>query len=306
MIDLDLVIPVYNSAAGSAQLVSSLNELEIKQYFNLHVILVNDGSPDETHIAVQDALKEARFKHTYIRLAKNYGQHTATAIGLYYSRAPLVATIDDDLQHNPSDLILLHANMLKENADLVYGAFDEKKHHLLRNKGTKILQRILGSESEKYKMITSFRLMKQSTTGAFKSKQSNHYFIDDYLLHASSKTCSCKVNHYSRKYGESGYSGKTLLSMAFLILFLHSSLPLKFISRMGIMLSLVFFLFGCYYIFQKLFFDVAIGFTSLIVAIFFSTGLIMFSLGIIGEYIRQIWVSNQELDKVIIAEICNP
>jgi hypothetical protein len=72
---------------------------------------------------------------------------------------------------------------------------------------------------------------------------------------------------------------------------------------MGVFLSLVFFILGCYYIFQKLFYDVSIGFTSLIVAIFFSTGLIMFSLGVIGEYIRQIWVSNQELDKVIVAEI---
>lgn len=74
---------------------------------------------------------------------------------------------------------------------------------------------------------------------------------------------------------------------------------------MGLVMSLVFFVMGCFYIYDKLVNAVSIGFTSLIVAIFFSTGLILFSLGIIGEYIRRIWVSKQDLDKVIIAEVCN-
>jgi polyisoprenyl-phosphate glycosyltransferase len=305
MIELDLVIPIYNSAKSNELLVTALNNLVKENYFNLRVIFVNDASSDQNQNTLLNALKVAKFNHCYIRLSKNYGQHTATAIGLFYANAPFVATIDDDLQHNPNDLIKLHESLLHENADLIYGSFEEKKHHLLRNLGTKILQKILGSESQKYDLITSLRLMRQSTISSFKSKQTKHHFIDDYLLHASTKVVSCKIPHYERLHGKSGYSGSRLLSMAFLILFLHSSLPLKFISRMGVFLSLVFFLLGCYYIFQKLFYDVAIGFTSLIVAIFFSTGLIMFSLGVIGEYIRQIWVSNQELDKVLIAEICN-
>ncbi|MDZ4667755.1 MAG: glycosyltransferase [bacterium] len=304
MINLDIIIPVYNSAIGTEKLILGLNNLAKKDYFKLHAIFVNDGSLDRTEMALQTALNNAQFKNTYIKLAKNYGQHTATAIGFYHSQSNLVATIDDDSQHNPLDLIAMYECMQNQNADLVYGEFYDKKHHPLRNKGTKILQRILGAESEKYKMITSFRLMKNNTLGVFKSKQSKQYFIDDYLLLAASKVSSCHVNHYPRDFGKSGYSGSKLLSMAFLIFFLHSSFPLKFISRMGMSLSLVFFVLGCYYIFQKLFYDVSIGFTSLIVAIFFSTGLIMFSLGVIGEYIRQIWVSNQELDKVIIAEIC--
>jgi glycosyltransferase involved in cell wall biosynthesis len=303
MIDLDLIIPVYNSSAGSKQLVSTLNELAQKQYFRLHVIFVNDGSLDNTDEALNEALLEAQFNNTYIKLAKNYGQHTATAIGFYHAQSALVATMDDDLQHNPLDFLLMHQEMQFQNADLIYGSFQEKKHHKLRNNGTKILQRILGSDTEKYKLITSFRLMKQSVISVFKSKQSTHFFIDDYLLLASSKSSACAVNHYARTFGKSGYSGSKLLSMAYLIFFLHSAFPLKFISRMGLLLSLVFLILGCYYIFQKLYYDVAIGFTSLIVAIFFSTGLIMFSLGVIGEYIRQIWVANQELNKVIIAKI---
>ncbi|MCF8253146.1 MAG: glycosyltransferase [Bacteroidia bacterium] len=304
MKDLDLVIPVYNSTASIKQLISSINQLAQSAYFNLHVIFVNDGSQDKTHETLLDSLGIANFKITYIRLAKNYGQHSATATGFFHSKAEFIATMDDDLQHNPIELIQLHKKMLEENADLVYGTFEEKKHSFFRNSGTKILQLILGSESKKYKLVTSFRLMKKEAVVAFKSKQSKFHFIDDYLIHSSSIVCSNKVSHHSRLFGKSGYSGVSLFSLAYTILFLHSSLPLKFISRLGVFLSIAFFAIGCYYIFQKLFYDVAIGFTSLIVAIFFSTGLIMFSLGVIGEYIRQIWVSNQELDKVIVAEIC--
>jgi hypothetical protein len=69
-------------------------------------------------------------------------------------------------------------------------------------------------------------------------------------------------------------------------------------------MSFVFFITGCSYIYQKLVFGLEIGFTSLIVTIFFTTGLILFSLGIIGEYIRRIWVSKQGLDSIIISEVC--
>jgi glycosyltransferase involved in cell wall biosynthesis len=304
MIGLDLIIPIYKSAKSIDLLVQKLNQFSANGTFKLHVIFVNDASPDNTQTILNEHLKHAQFSYRAIRLAQNYGQHTATAIGLNFSESKLVATIDDDLQHQPEDFLTLYQHMLNTESDLVYGTFEEKKHHLLRNTGTRILQNILKLDGTDYSMVTSFRLMKSSVITVFKSRQIKTHFIDDFFLLASSKTSSYQVNHQKRAFGNSGYSFVTLLKMGVKILFLHSSLPLKVISRMGLLLSLVFFVLGCFYIYQKLVYDVSIGFTSLIVAIFFSTGLILFSLGIIGEYIRRIWISKQELDKVIIAEVC--
>ena len=132
----------------------------------------------------------------------------------------------------------------------------------------------------------------------------SRFFVDDYLLLGAQKVKSCIVEHHAREQGKSGYTIFKLIKMAVSILLLHSTLPLKIISRLGLWMSIAFFVMGCYYIYKKLVFDAEIGFTSLIVAIFFSTGLILFSLGIIGEYIRRIWVSKQQLDQVIIAETC--
>jgi hypothetical protein len=88
--------------------------------------------------------------------------------------------------------------------------------------------------------------------------------------------------------------------MAIQIMLFHSSIPLKLIIRFGLLLSLAFFGIGCYFIYNKMIHNVPLGFTSLIVAIFFSTGLLLLSLGIIGEYIRKIWISQNQLDQVIV------
>ncbi len=304
MIGLDLIIPIYNSSQSVDLLIKKINQLADDGFFKLHVIFVNDASTDNTHEVLCSAILQANFSYQIIRLAQNYGQHTATAIGIYYSKNQYVATIDDDLQHNPSDLKNLYQHLIETKSDLVYGVFQQKRHHPVRNLGTKVLQQILRLDGREYSIVTSYRMMHNSVVSVFKTRHIKTHFIDDFFLLASSKSTCLAVNHQERVFGNSGYSFATLLKMAAKILFLHSSLPLKIISRMGLILSLVFFILGCFYIYQKLAYDIAIGFTSLIVAIFFSTGLILFSLGIIGEYIRRIWISKQELDKVIIAEIC--
>lgn len=304
MKQVDVVIPVYNSSETVATLVDRLNSWAAKTTLEPHVIFVDDGSRDATFMHLGRQLEQAAFPYSLIRLARNYGQHTATATGFSVSTAGLVATLDDDLQHDPSDIDKLFACMQQTGSDLVYGSFAAKKHHATRNFGTRLLQWLLRIEGRDYSMVTSFRLMRSHVISTFRHKQDRTHFIDDFLLLASSSVSSCAISHAGRLHGRSGYTMAGLFKMASLILILHSSVPLRLISRMGLVMSLVFFVLGCYYIYDKLFNDVSIGFTSLIVAIFFSTGLILFSLGIIGEYIRRIWTARQELDRVIIAESC--
>lgn len=305
MSELDLVIPVYHSEKTVHQLVQQLDAWSLHSKLSPHVIFVDDGSRDQTFTVLNEALKKSSFSYQTIRLAQNYGQHTATATGFYVSRNNLVATIDDDLQHDPADLDKMYQCMLETDCDLVYGSYSDKKHHAFRNFGTRMLQSVLKLGGRDYSMVTSYRLMKAPVISSFKLKQTRTHFIDDFLLLGASSVTSCAITHTSRALGKSGYTFSSLVKMASVILILHSSLPLKMISRMGLIMSLVFFSLGCFYIYDKLVNAVAIGFTSLIVAIFFSTGLILFSLGIIGEYIRRIWVSKQELDRVIISEQCH-
>lgn len=300
---IDVVIPIYNSENTCKLLVENIAAWAKQSNLDVHVIFVNDASTDNSLENLTSALIINPLSYQIISLAKNYGQHTATAIGFTYCTNKLIATIDDDLQQHPSVISVMLEHQQKNNCDLVFGNYLQKQHSPIRNLGTKILQHLLNLQGKNYAMVTSCRLMKNSVIQVFKNHKRKVIFIDDYLLTGAKKVEACVVPHLKTTETNSRYSMLKLFSFAINILLLHSSLPLKLISRIGLLLSVVFFFTGCFYIYKKIAFDAMLGFTSLIVAIFFSTGLIMFSLGIIGEYIRRLWIVQQQLDEVIIADI---
>lgn len=305
MKDIDIVIPVYNAEANIPDLLVSLENWSANVSANVHFIFVDDASGDNSYQCLVDKLQEVRnFSFEVIQLAKNYGQHTATAVGFSFSSSSLVGTMDDDLQHNPEDFDVLIAKMDLEDLDLVYGTYDDKAHAAGRNLGSRMLKRLMGYSDIDYSIVTSFRLMKSEVVEGFKMSLSPVIFLDEFLLRNASAVESCKVSHAKRVNGESNYSTWKLIRFAIQILMLHSPLPLKIITRFGLLMSIIFFIIGCYYIYAKFAFGSELGFTSLIVSIFFSTGMILLSLGIIGEYIRRLWVAQKNFDRVLIRKKC--
>lgn len=300
MADLDIIIPLYKSRDHLDSLIDRLNEWNASQNLEIQVIFVDDGSNDGTFEQLIQKAPKAKFNIRPIQLAKNYGQHTAISIGLHYSESPIIATIDDDLQHDPFQLNLMLETMQKENADLIFGMYGERKHNFVRKLGSNLLKKILLTSGSDYSKTSSFRLMKSNVIEIFKTKHLSIVLLEEYLIKYSSKIQTCQIRHEERKHGQSSYSSWKLLRMAIQIMLFHSSIPLKLITRFGLLLSVAFFGMGCYFIYKKMIYDVPLGFTSLIVAIFFSTGLLLLSLGIIGEYIRKIWISQNQLDQVIV------
>lgn len=300
MVDIDIIIPVYNSSETIKNLIHRLNEWSKVSTSTFRVLFVDDASSDNSKKIIVSEPKN--FEYKLIQLASNYGQHTATAVGIGLSTATLIATIDDDLQHDPFELDKLITTLHSENADLVYGLYNKKRHSFLRNMGTLLLKKILFQFDLDFNSVTSFRLMKSRLAKQFKESRSNVVFIDDYFKKYSLKQATCQVNHYDRCAGNSNYTYWKLIKFSIKIILYHSSIPLKFITRFGLLMAILFFFSGCYFIYNKMFFNVPLGYTSLIVAIFFSTGMIMMSLGIIGEYIRKIWITQNKLDQIILLD----
>ncbi len=304
MNELDIVIPLFKSRSNIVLLVERLEEWRKTIDFSFQVIFVVDGCPEKSFEQIQETIKDIRFEAQILNLAKNYGQQTATAIGFSACTAPYIATIDDDLQHDPFQLNVLFETLKNQNADLVYGIYKKKKHSIFRNAGSQLLKRLIYSKTKDFSMVTSFRIMKSSTCSKFKNGIAPILFVDEHLIEAAQKTTTCVVEHSARSIGKSSYSNWKLFKLATEILLFHSSFPLKMIIRFGFTMSFIFFVVGCYFIWQKLANNVQLGFTSIIVAIFFSAGMILLSLGIIGEYIRKIWVAQNQLDQVKIQERC--
>lgn len=300
MVDIDIIIPVYNSSETIKNLIHRLNEWSKVSTSTFRVLFVDDASNDNSKKIIVSEPKN--FEYKLIQLASNYGQHTATAVGIGLSTATLIATIDDDLQHDPFELDKLITTLHSENADLVYGLYNKKRHSFLRNMGTLLLKKILFQFDLDFNSVTSFRLMKSRLAKQFKESRSNVVFIDDYFKKYSLKQATCQVNHYDRCAGNSNYTYWKLIKFSIKIILYHSSIPLKFITRFGLLMAILFFFSGCYFIYNKMFFNVPLGYTSLIVAIFFSTGMIMMSLGIIGEYIRKLWITQNKLDQIILLD----
>jgi len=300
MILLDIVVPLYNSKSSIANLIARLNQWRDSIDFDFRVVFVEDGSLESCKEIVAEVGK--KFEYLYIQLATNYGQHTATAVGLSKCSALLIVTIDDDLQHDPFEINKLLEHQRKTNTDLVFGTFREKKHSFTRNFGSKVLKAIFKLEKVDYSEVTSFRLMKLSVANQFKNFHRPIVFIEEHLVRSASSRSSCVVNHSEREQGKSSYSNWKLILFAFKVVLFHSSLLLKLVVRLGIFIAVICFILGCYYIHKKIAYDTQMGFSSIIVSIFFSTGILLITLGIIGEYIRRIWVGQQGLDQILIVE----
>jgi len=256
---------------------------------NFETIFVEDHGKDDSW----EVLKKLKAAHPdeikAIRLSKNFGQHNATLCGFGFARGEYIITIDDDLQTPPSEIARLIESMTAEPADLIYGITRKKNHSRARNLGSASLKKsskvMHGSPGEG----SSFRLITRSLADKILQHNQHFIYLDEVLYWYTDDIAFVDVIHLPRKYQQSGY---TLLKLAHLIgniMMYYTMLPLKFLVYGGFFFSLVTFVYGVYHIVKKWLFDVPLGYTSLIVAILFSTSIILFSLGVIGEYLRRIY-----------------
>lgn len=286
--DFSIVVPVYNSAATIELLYQACSEVFSQNKFQ--IIFIDDASFDESWCKIA-TLKENNSNVTGIQLQKNAGQHAATFCGFVFAKGNYIITIDDDMQVHPQEILKLIDCAQQEDADVVYGVYDKKQHSSVRNLGSKAISKILIKYGSAVKDGSSFKLIHHSITDKIISTNRQKIFLDELIGWYSNKTAFTTVQHDKRTDGQSGYNLFKLTKMAFHLMVSYTVLPLKFITWLGLFSSIISFGFGIYYIYQKIndVTDVS-GFTALIVAIFFSTGLILFSLGIIGEYLSRIFL----------------
>ncbi len=286
---ISIVIPVYNSEFTIFDLVQRIdNSCKIYDY---HLILVDDGSKDsswEKMIAVKKLYTD---KLTVIRLTKNYGQHNALVCGFNYSKSDVLITMDDDLQHPPEEIPKLINRFLETDADIVYGIYKNRQHDILKSTGSFMFRKtsslLTGANSEG----SSFRIIKhQIIDKIINHHQQNFFFIDEIVQWYTSNIETIQVEHTARKAGKSGYSKRKLLNFYFDVVINYSAVPLKLMTIGGVLGSVITFVFGLYFIYKKIFFGVDVeGFTATIVAILFSTSLMLLCFGIIGQYLFRIF-----------------
>lgn len=287
-----IVVPVYNG-------VNTLNELfeRTKQTMagidaTFRMVFVDDCSKDGSWDTIKALKKKHPTQVTAIKLARNSGQHNATLCGLHHGNADFVVTIDDDLQMPPEEIPKLIARQKETEADLVYGVFDIKKHAAIRNAGSWFVNKFFYYFANTSGNGSSFRLVSSNLAERLRNVNQKYLLLDEVLSWYTSSVSNVSVSHQHREKGRSGYSALKLTLLTFNYIINYTVLPLRLMTYLGIFGSLICLILSIIYIYQKLSYDVELGFTSLIVAIFFSTSLILFCLGIIGEYISRLYVKD--------------
>ncbi len=287
--DLSIVVPCYNSSDSLIELVDALDavcrhELQI----NFEIILVDDASP---HSETWATIASLAARHSEVRgyqLTRNFGRHIALVCGYSQANGRWVLTMDDDLQHSPSDLPALFA---KRDHDVVVGVFPRKHHSLVARFGSRLTNwlqsKLIGQPSGVY--MSPYNLMRAEITDALVQVRATRPYLPALVLHVTRDIEPVAITHHERKFGEAGYTFKRRLSQFSQLLINNSSLPLRMVALVGLFFSLCSFLYAVYLVVHRLRTDsVPEGWTSLMVVTLMIGGLVLFSLGIVGEYLLRI------------------
>ena len=287
--EYSIVVPVYNSQETLETLFSRIKAVFNGSGKSFEVVFIDDCSKDSSWEILTKLKKEFPEEIMAIRLSRNYGQHNAVFCGFEHSRAELIVTIDDDLQIPPEEIPKLIETFTKSDADLVYGYFGKKKHSFFRNFGSYFIKKssrvLLQSPGEG----SSFRLLTRGLAQNILKHNQDFMYIDELLLWYTGNIAFVEVDHHKRTSHHSGYSTWKLMKLSFNIVIYYTAVPLRVMTYGGFILSVLSFILAIRFIINKLIHDVPLGYTSLIVAILFSTSIIMLCLGMIGEYLTRIY-----------------
>lgn len=285
---VSVVIPVYNSAAILPSLMQRLQPVLDGIDPGAEVILVNDGSRDESWAVIQQLAGRYRSIRG-INLMRNSGQHNALLCGIRAAQREIVVTIDDDLQNPPEEIPRLLV-ALGEQCDVVYGRPATEQHGLLRDLASYITKLALASAMgvATARHVSAFRAFRTTLRQAFAAFRGPFVSIDVLLTWGTTRFTAVTVRHERRASGASTYTVGRLIAHALNMMTGFSVRPLQAASILGF----VFTLFGGgVLLFTLLRYWLSGGgipgfpFLASIISIF--AGAQLFALGIIGEYLAR-------------------
>lgn len=301
---LSLVIPVYNSAQLISEIVARSTAVLSGIVQQFEIILVNDGSNDESWVSIQNAARlNPHVKG--VNLGRNAGQHNALLCGIRLARFSVCVTMDDDLQFVPEDIPLL-LQKLEDGYDVVYGAPKKQQHGLMRNLASQTiklaLKALIGGEIATY--ISPFRAFKTKLRDAFANAHGQFTLIDALLAWGTSKYAYVYVSHSERKCGQSNYTFGKLVILSISMITGFTTIPLRIATFNGILcISLgVFLLLYVLYCYVSNGGSVP-GFPFLTSVTIIFSGAQLFALGIIGEYVGRLFEKDWKRPSYVVESV---
>jgi glycosyltransferase involved in cell wall biosynthesis len=287
-----------------AALVTALSEL--KPFGGLQIVLVNDGSPDQSADVCRDLLRTATIPITYIEHARNFGEHNAVMTGLRRARGLYVITMDDDLQNPPEEVVRLYDHARLGKWDVVYTRYVEKRHSAWRNLGSRFANRVADVVLDKPRglYLSSFRCMSSLVVRAITRYRGPYPYIDGLVMQVTQRITSLEVEHLARTEGRSNYTLRRLIRLWLNLATSFSLAPLRIAVFAGAAMAILGALGVTEVVIEALLTPTRpSGWASTMVVILLVGGIQSMILGVVGEYVGRTFLSTNGSPQAIVRRI---
>lgn len=303
---VSIVIPVMNEEGNLQLLIKELKEV-MKIYPDYEIIFIDDGSSDRT----LEILREVNSTDPIIRylsFSKNFGHQNALKAGIDYAQGDCVISMDGDLQH-PPELITKLIEKWLEGYDIVNTLRkDDPKTGFYKKLTSRIFYNIINklSDIEIEQGSADFRLLDRSVVEIIRSLQETPLFIRGIVQWLGFRQFSISYIPKERFWGRTKYSISKMFSFSLAGITSFSVKPLHFSTKLGLIIAILAFIYGVYALYAKLFTDTTIeGWTSLLIVMSFIGGIQLIMIGILGEYLGKLFMSQKSRPYYIIKEKSN-
>lgn len=285
-----IVVPVFKSERSLPELYERINKTFENIEGDYELILVEDCGGDDTW-QVMKSLRKCDKRVKIIRLARNFGQHNALMCGFSFASGDYVITMDDDLQNPPEEIPKLIKSIQISDADVVSGIPKAKKQGLIRNMGSIIYLRLLSLIFRKIPKlgIGNFRVIRKHIVDQILQIPTPNPVVGLLILKVTARIDTVTVDHRARVHGKGTYSKAKLVKHFMNGILYHSTLPLKMVFLLGITTLFFAVILSIYYFVLFLVGRITVpGWITIVLLLLFFSGISMFSVGIIGEYLLRI------------------
>jgi glycosyltransferase involved in cell wall biosynthesis len=299
---LSCVIPAHNEAGNLPTLLEMLTAQLHKMSSSWEIVIVDDGSRDETVMALAPWL--TRPGVVCLQLSRNFGKEAALGAGLDHARGDVVFTLDADLQH-PVELLPEMLKAWREGADMVYAVRrDRRGESAFKRIGTRMFYALMkfGSSIEIPPNAGDFRLLDRCVVEALCSLPERTRFMKGLYAWVGFHSRSIDFDPPARARGSSGFGLRALLSLAASGITAFSNLPLRIGSALGGALALVAIGYGIWVVIQHFTqgHDVP-GWATIVAGLMFFSGIQLLTIGILGEYLGRVYDEVKRRPRYLVA-----
>ena len=303
-LDVSIVVPVYRSEECVEELAYRLRDVLSAANMSFQIIMVNDCSPDGSWEKIVDVSRSVP-QVVGVNLRKNAGQDNAIMAGLAQASGNAVVIMDDDLQHNPDDVVTL-VQKVDEGYDVCYARFETKRQAVWKNLGSwlndKMANIVIGKSAGIY--MSPFKAISGELAEEITKYDGPFPYVDGLIFRATSHITQVLVTHHDRFAGRSNYNLVRSIGVWLKVATGFSLAPLRIATYLGFSFSAVGLLLGLIFAIRRLVSDVApTGWVSTIVAVLVLGGIQLGSMGIVGEYLGRVFLHLNRRPQFVLKEI---